>query len=76
MPRQLSRLQVFHLKTRRRLQLRSGTDPSTAPRPKVGHAIVLIGQFEDPDFWGVNPEVLASGDTAEIAGLRVDCTEG
>ena len=26
--------------------------------PTVGHSIALISQLEDPDFWGVNPEVL------------------
>ncbi|MEN3186641.1 MAG: hypothetical protein ABDK94_08720 [Atribacterota bacterium] len=26
--------------------------------PTVGHALALIGELEDPDFWGVNPEVL------------------
>lgn len=26
--------------------------------PTVGHALTLIGELEDPDFWGVNPEVL------------------
>jgi|YNPBryunderm2012_1023409.scaffolds.fasta_scaffold01653_8 xylose isomerase len=26
--------------------------------PTVGHTLALIGELEDPDFWGVNPEVL------------------
>ncbi|MGC8778468.1 MAG: hypothetical protein ACP5Q4_07290, partial [Candidatus Caldatribacteriaceae bacterium] len=26
--------------------------------PTVGHALALIAELEDPDFWGVNPEVL------------------
>ncbi len=26
--------------------------------PTVGHALALIMKLEDPDFWGVNPEVL------------------
>ena len=26
--------------------------------PTVGHSLALISQLEDPDFWGVNPEVL------------------
>jgi len=26
--------------------------------PTVGHSLALISRLEDPDFWGVNPEVL------------------
>jgi len=26
--------------------------------PTVGHSVALISTLEDPDFWGVNPEVL------------------
>jgi xylose isomerase len=34
--------------------------------PTVGHAIALILHLEDPDFWGVNPEVLQHD---QMAGL-------
>jgi xylose isomerase len=34
--------------------------------PTVGHAIGLIQHLEDPDFWGVNPEVLQHD---QMAGL-------
>jgi xylose isomerase len=26
--------------------------------PSVGHALAMVATLEDPDFWGVNPEVL------------------
>jgi len=34
--------------------------------PTVGHSIALIMQLEDPEFWGVNPEVLQHD---QMAGL-------
>jgi xylose isomerase len=50
---------------KQKLPLQGGTieHKSNEPRgemflPTVGHALALIGELKDPDFWGVNPEVL------------------
>jgi xylose isomerase len=34
--------------------------------PTIGHSLALIQKLEDPDFWGVNPEVLQHD---QMAGL-------
>jgi xylose isomerase len=38
--------------------------------PTVGHAIGLIAHLEDPDFWGVNPEVLQHDQMAGLTSVN------
>jgi xylose isomerase len=37
--------------------------------PTVGHAIALIDQLEDSDFWGVNPEVLQHDQMTSLSSI-------
>ncbi len=37
--------------------------------PTVGHALGFIAQLEEPDFWGVNPEVLQHDQMASLTSI-------
>jgi len=37
--------------------------------PTVGHSIALISQLEEPDFWGVNPELLQHEQMTGLTGV-------
>jgi xylose isomerase len=41
--------------------------------PTVGHAMAIIGRLKDPEFWGVNPELLQH---EEMAGLSASAAAG
>jgi xylose isomerase len=37
--------------------------------PTVGHSIALISQLDEPDFWGVNPELLQHEQMTGLTGV-------
>lgn len=37
--------------------------------PTVGHSLALISRLEDPDFWGVNPELLQHEQMTGLTGV-------
>ena len=60
----------------RKLTIRAGTieNKPNEPRgemflPTVGHSIALISSLEDPDFWGVNPELLQHEQMTGLTGV-------
>lgn len=60
----------------RNLSIKKGTieNKPNEPRgemflPTVGHSIALISRLENPDFWGVNPELLQHEQMTGLTGV-------
>ena len=39
-----------------------------------GHALALISRLEDPDFWGVNPEILQHEEMTNLSAVTAIAT--
>jgi xylose isomerase len=60
-----------------KLSIKSGTIESKPNEPRgemflatTGHALALISRLEDPDFWGVNPEILQHEGMTNLSAIN------